>query len=148
MVIRMRACDIPSATSLAAVLPFLWGWGAVPSPSFVSEWLAAAMWAIAIRLLLRDGRPGSRRWDGASTGLGLGIALLAMAALFTVTHFDSEAGLSSLTCLTIFSASACFIASIWLTHIKTFELRALMAGLQNLHAPLQPLLGGQRFQLD
>jgi ribonuclease BN (tRNA processing enzyme) len=39
-------------------------------------------------------------------------------------------------------------ASIWLTHIKPGELRAVMAGLQTPPWPLQPLLGGQRFQLD
>ncbi|WP_374658649.1 MBL fold metallo-hydrolase [Inhella sp.] len=40
--------------------------------------------------------------------------------------------------------------SIWLTHIKPGELRAVMAGLAQAQAsqPLQPLLTGQCFQLD
>lgn len=38
--------------------------------------------------------------------------------------------------------------SIWLTHIKPGELRAVMRGLQAPLRPLQPLLAGQRFVLD
>lgn len=39
-------------------------------------------------------------------------------------------------------------AQVWLTHIKPGELRAVMQGLQGLTRPLQPLLGGQCFQLN
>jgi ribonuclease BN (tRNA processing enzyme) len=39
-------------------------------------------------------------------------------------------------------------AAVWLTHIKPGELRAVMAGLQAPPQALQPLLGGQFFDLD